>query len=732
MHRLALGLAVLALLAPARPAGAAAPPAAHDFDRAIAPLLVRHCADCHSGRSPRGGLDLTRRKSFAAGGDSGPAVVPGKPDASLLWQRVRDGEMPPKKRLAAADKAALRAWIAAGARWGSDPIDPFRTSTARRAGYDWWSLQPVVAARLPTVRRAGWARDPVDLFVLQRLEANGLSPSPEADRRTLLRRVTFDLIGLPPTPEEVAAFEADTRPDAYERVVDRLLASPAHGERWARHWLDVVRFAESNGFERDQARPNAWGYRDWVAGALNRDLPYDEFVRQQLAGDVLRPGGPEALAATGFLVAGPHDVERPASATLRESMRQDELEDVVGTTAQALLGLTVHCARCHDHKFDPLAQKDYYRLAAALAGVGHGERDFVSGADRRELARLRARADALRAQLDALEAPARRQALAERRAGKGGAGPRPLAEWDFQAGLADRAGPLHGTRHGAARLGAAGLVVDGKSGFVATAPLRADLRAKTFEAWVRLDNLAQRGGGVVGVQTLDGKVFDALVFGEQEPGRWLAGSDFFRRTRSFNGPAEARADREPVHVALAYDADGTVRAYRNGEPYGTPYRSAGPVTFKAGQAQVVFGLRHAPAGGNRLLAGVILRARLYDRALTAEEVGRSAGTYVSEADLVARLTPAERARRQAWTAELERLGAEERRLEARRAGKVYAVVPFQPGPTHLLVRGHRPGRGRRPRGPHRPGPLRADLPPAARRPRGPAPRRPGALGHRPR
>ena len=223
--------------------------------------------------------------------------------------------------------------------------------------------------------------------MLAKLEAAGLAPSPAADRRTLIRRLSFDLIGLPPTPEEVAAFVADADPRAYERLVERLLASPHYGERWARHWLDLARFGESNGFEYDEPRRNAWPYRDWVIDALNRDLPFDEFARQQLAGDVLRPDDPEAIKATGFLTAGAYDTagQNQQSVAMKAVVRQDELEDLVGTISQTFLGLTVNCARCHDHKFDPIRQSEYYQLTSALGGVRHGERDVTTQAERADI-----------------------------------------------------------------------------------------------------------------------------------------------------------------------------------------------------------------------------------------------------------------------------------------------------------------------------------------------------------
>jgi hypothetical protein len=217
--------------------------------------------------------------------------------------------------------------------------------------------------------------------VLRKLEAEGLAPRPEADRRTLIRRVRFDLTGLPPSPEEVDEFLKDDAPDAYERLVDRLLESPDHGVRWARWWLDLARFGESNGFEHDEFRPNAYRYRDWVVDALNRDIPYDEFARVQLAGDLLRPDDPSAIEATGFLVAAPYDSvgQGQISQVMKAVVRADELEDIIGTVGQTFLGLTVNCARCHDHKFDPIRQAEYYRFASSLDGVRHGDREIAPG-----------------------------------------------------------------------------------------------------------------------------------------------------------------------------------------------------------------------------------------------------------------------------------------------------------------------------------------------------------------
>lgn len=388
IHRFA-SIAVVCIALTALPHSQANDAAGRQFDTQIAPLLAKRCLDCHNPSDKKGGLDLTQRQAALKGGDSGPAVAPGKPDASLLVERIVAGDMPPKTPLAAAEREQLKQWIAAGAPWGADPIDRFQFTSDSRAGYDWWALQPLTGRELPEVTDKHWPRSPLDYFVLARLEAQGLQPAPPAERRVWLRRVTHDLLGLPPTPDELARFLADDSPQAFERVVDRLLESPHYGERWARHWLDIVRFAESDGFERDQLRENAFRYRDWVIQAFNDDLPYDEFVRLQIAGDVLLPDDPGAVIATGYLVCGPRDRvgETQQSLAMRAVVEQDALEDIVGATAQTFLGLTVHCARCHDHKFDPVSQVEYYQLASVLRGVKHGDRDSQSSAAGKKHAR---------------------------------------------------------------------------------------------------------------------------------------------------------------------------------------------------------------------------------------------------------------------------------------------------------------------------------------------------------
>ena len=356
---------------------AASGPEGQYFDREIAPLLARRCLDCHNATDKKGALDLTRGETAAAGGDSGPVIVPRSVQQTLLIERVFENEMPPKHPLAEREKQLLRDWVAAGAQWGSSPIERFRFTSDSRAGFDWWALKPLSSPQPPAVQDRQWPAGPIDQFVLARLEAAGLKPARSADRQTLIRRVTFDLTGLPPTPEEIADFVNDAQPNAYERLVDRLLASPHYGETWGRHWLDIVRYSESQGFERNKFYATAWKYRDWVIQAFNDDLPYDEFVRQQLAGDVLHADDPAALVAAGYLVQSPHDLLglTQGSQTMRANTREDELENLVSNVGQTFLGLTLHCARCHDHKFDPLYQAEYFQFASALGGLVRSQRE---------------------------------------------------------------------------------------------------------------------------------------------------------------------------------------------------------------------------------------------------------------------------------------------------------------------------------------------------------------------
>ena len=345
------------------------------FEQKIRPVLVQHCYGCHSvaardAKKLQGELYLDSAAGVAKGGENGPTLVKGKSAESLLLKALqyKDDklEMPPAGKLPDEAIADFAKWIDMGApdpRAGEVPVKPTRVIDIEE-GKKWWSFQPLHAVTLPDPQK------PIDGFIRQAQLANGLKPNPPASKEKLIRRAYFDLIGLPPSPEQVAAFVADTSPPAFEKVVDELLASPAYGERWARHWLDTARFAESGGYEFDGFRPGAYYYRDWVIRSLNSDMPYDEFVRLQLAADLLAPEDINAAAATGFLVAGPYPGQITAKTV--ERIRYDQLDDMMMTIGGSMLGLTLGCVRCHTHKYDPIPHEDYYALASTLARTAHG------------------------------------------------------------------------------------------------------------------------------------------------------------------------------------------------------------------------------------------------------------------------------------------------------------------------------------------------------------------------
>ncbi len=354
-------------------------------------LFSSRCRECHGPDLQEGGLRLDLDPRSAD--EKAAVIVAGNRGASALHDRVTSTDpatrMPPRgKALSTEEIELVGAWIDAGAAW---PEGAWRDPRL-----DHWAWQPVVRPDIPGSAVGAAA---IDAFVAARLTESGLAPAPEADRRALIRRASFDLVGLPPTPEEVAAFESDPAPDAFERLVDRLLASPAHGERWARHWLDVAHYADSHGYERDQLRPHAWRYRDWVIDALNADKPYDEFLREQVAGDVIAPDDPAAVVATAFLVAGPWDLVgqvETQSAVLRRQARADDLDDMLTQVMAAACGVTINCARCHDHKLDPIPQRDYTALVALLSGVTRGDRSVSPAAVAARDARRRELEESLR------------------------------------------------------------------------------------------------------------------------------------------------------------------------------------------------------------------------------------------------------------------------------------------------------------------------------------------------
>jgi hypothetical protein len=376
-----------ALLLAATAAGRGAEPGLDFFEKNVRPVLVQHCYGCHSqeAKKQRGGLLLDTRTGTLKGGDSGPAVVPGKPAASLLLQAVRYTDprlkMPPRGKLPDSVVADLEKWIAMGA---PDPRDTTANVGRPSGGIDlekgrqFWAFQPPRRPAVPAVKDTAWPRSAVDRFVLSKLEAAGLAPAPDADRAALLRRLSFALVGLPPSPQELDDFLADSSPQAVENVVDRLLASPHFGERWGRHWLDVARYADSSGGGRSLLFRDSWRYRDYVIAAFNEDKPFDQFVREQVAGDLLPAATPQQrhdqVVATGFLVLGPTNYERQD----KDVLEMDVIDEQLDTIGRAFLGLTIGCARCHDHKFDPIPTRDYYALAGIFRSTQTLIHDNVS------------------------------------------------------------------------------------------------------------------------------------------------------------------------------------------------------------------------------------------------------------------------------------------------------------------------------------------------------------------
>ena len=391
----------------------AAPSGEELFRSLIQPTLKQQCFGCHGEANTFAKLDLTSREAAASGGEHGPAIVSGDPDSSLLLKAIEQtGElkMPPggeEKKLPPRIRQAFREWISAGAPYAAGPLSDKQASDKQAAGKwdyaeeDLWAFRPLAKVVPPVIAPtstaltthgagAGLVRTPVDAFLLATLAEKSLQPGPRADKPALIRRVTFDLTGLPPTPREVQSFLADSSDAAYKNLVERLLASPRYGERWGRHWLDVTRYADTSGYSNDFERPNAWRYRDYVIRSLNNDKPYDRFILEQIAGDELFPGDPEAIIATGFLRTGPWEHTGMAVAAVT---RQLFLDDVTHHVGQSFLGLTLGCARCHDHKFDPIPTKDYYRLQAVFATTAFARRplpfqayestdDFEAGRER--------------------------------------------------------------------------------------------------------------------------------------------------------------------------------------------------------------------------------------------------------------------------------------------------------------------------------------------------------------
>lgn len=379
------------------------------FESEVRPLLAKRCFECHGEKKQKGGLRVDHIAHLKAGGDNGPALIPGKPDQSPMIEAIRyknpDFEMPPKEKLPESEIAILERWVALGAPWPETDkiVDSKGGFTDEQRKF--WSFQPLLDPTPPEISSA-WACMDIDRFIAAKHAEQKLDPAPEADRRELVRRVYFDLHGLPPTKEQSDAFIGSTDPRAYEKLIDELLASPHYGERWAQHWLDLVRYAESDGYNQDAYRPAAWPYRDWVIKALNRDMPYDQFVREQLAGDEIAPENPEVIVATGYLRNGIYEHNQ------RDVRGQWDLilNDMTDNAGEVFLGLSYGCARCHDHKFDPILQKDYFRLKAFFTPIQWRDDFKLMPEDavvryEQDLAKWRTATAEIRAQIDAMTQP---------------------------------------------------------------------------------------------------------------------------------------------------------------------------------------------------------------------------------------------------------------------------------------------------------------------------------------
>ena len=673
------------------PDHAALPPAATitvDFKQHIQPLLEEHCVSCHGEEKQKGGLRLDNKKLALQGGDGGKILVAGQGAESRIVHFVAgldpDEIMPPKGQpLSPVEVGLLRAWIDQGADWPDD-------GKAAVIASDHWSLQPIKAHS-----EAGPSPSALDGFITARLARDGLALSPEADRPTLIRRLSFDLTGLPPSPEEIDDFVNDSSPEAYGRLVDRLLATPHYGERWGRHWLDAARYTESQGFEYDQLRSNAWHYRDYVIKSFNEDKPYDRFMREQVAGDVIDPVTSDSIVATSLLVCGPWDQagNAQANATQRAVTREDEMEDLLGVVGQSFLGLTINCARCHAHKSDPIPHEDYYRMRAVFDGVKHGERS-ITGADelkahQAQREKLQEQLTAATAQVSAIEAvgAARAQAATAQPVLPPPAGPAPLLRWDFS--LTGDAAPA-GTLSGGAVIANGRLQLPKHGAFFQSPPVPSDIREKTLEAWVSLASLEQGGGAAISIENADGKVFDAIVFAERQPKKWMAGSDGYARTIDLDIPEEPDEAGTLVHMAIVYQADNKIALFRNGEPLGQPYQPASPlVSFAAGDARILLGQRHT-GGGRSWLTGEIKQASVYDRALSPDEVAasfRSGGHSVPLKEILAHLTPEQRAARDEALATRESVRSTLAALPPPDGGVSYVGTRTEPPPARRLIRG---------------------------------------------
>ncbi len=711
------------------------------FESRIRPVLAEHCYECHnsSGRA-EGGLAIDHRAGLLQGGDRGSIVVPGRPQDSrllaVLRHEIAELKMPEGgPKLSDEIAADFASWITEGA---FDPRDapPSAQQLAETTSWDavfarrstWWSLQPVRSVEPPAISPDGWSAHPVDRFVHARMQQEGLQPAARADKPTLLRRATFVLTGLPPTPAELQAFTADNSPTAFERVVDRLLNSPRFGERWARHWMDLMRYSESHGSQGDPELPNAFQYRDYLIRAFNDDVPYDQLVREHLAGDLL--SAPRLNTAEGWneSAIGTAHLRMVELGFVPVDALDDQMKVVdnqIDVYSKAFLGLTVSCARCHHHKFDAISQDDFYALygifvssrpgqilidspdrlqtnrgslqqlhesirgnladawLAAAAGIPDRLREQSERAAR--LQQLTERLRQLQASVAGIEDPARALVLQRRGLTLSGGLPQPDARWSFEGDARDSAGPHHGELLSGAVIRNGRLILDGVGANMRTALLDRDIHEKTLEAWVALANLDQRGGGVIGLETPEGRFFDAIVFGELTPRHWLPGSDFFNRTQDPGGAAETAGPEQLVHVAMVYAKDNSITFYRNGRQSGSIYQKGVLQPFLQGRSRFLFGQRLSDI--NPPLAGEIEEARAYTRPLSAAEIALSyqAGPAgITTAEIVEVLSAEQRMTLQTLTAEQSAVQQQLTRLRSAAAAWEQALADAQTNPGNPL------------------------------------------------
>ena len=665
-----------------------------DFSRDIQPIFRKHCYECHGPETQKSGYRLDVRDVAQKGGDLGEAAIASSNAAKSPLFRYVSGEeeemlMPPKAsgkpRLTNEEVTTIRTWLDEGAIW------PDHAAGNKRQPSTHWSLKPLA---LPQVQGVG--SEPIDSLIREKLSEKKLVPSPEADRRTLIRRLSFDLVGLPPSPEEIEAFVSDNSIQATSSLVDRLLASPHYGERWGRHWLDIARYTESQGFEYDRLRENAWHYRDYVIKSFNDDKPYDQFMKEQIAGDAIEPVTKDGIIATSLLVCGPWDQagNGQKNQTQRAITREDELEDLIGVVGQSFLGLTINCARCHAHKFDPIPHDEYYRIKSVFEGVKHGERSIATeqevAAHNQFRKNLESEIDQANKTLNRIESEGTKQAIAKRPAAPRDLGPTPFAKWTFNETVQ---GNIPGELKGDAAIKRTSLDIGVLSlpkpgSFFQSAKLTKEIREKTLEAWVALSSLEQGGGAAISIETGDGRTFDAIVFGEQQPKKWISGSEGFLRTQTLDIPAESSDPSTFIHVAIAYAADNSISLYRNGQPLGKPYTPKSPLqTFSAGDAQVLLGRRHT-GGGRPWLTGEIQQAALYDRALSSEEVFasyRAGGLSVTTQEVFESLNLEQTAAHSNALASLKR--SQKSLATMQKLPVSYAGVRVQPAVTKRLKRG---------------------------------------------